>query len=34
METKVENTVCIAETVIVGDVPNVYGELSGKNNGP
>jgi len=34
VETKVENTVCIAETVIVGDVPNVYGELSGKNNGP
>lgn len=34
VETAVENSVCIAETVIVGDVPNVYGDLSGENKNP
>ncbi len=28
VETVVESCVCIAETVIVGNVPNVYGDLS------
>ena len=34
IETEVESCVCIAETVIVGSVPNVYGDLSSANKTP
>ena len=34
VETEVENCVCIAETVIVGDVPNIYGGLSSAKVNP